>query len=182
MRAELHSLLLAIPVALWPSTSAQACSCGGRAFTVWPPDGATGVALDAPIVVAGSDLAVVETVLTAEDGSEVELVEKGQLAMGQFDCVNHGYLFLAPRELLQPQRKYVLLAQGGAFNPLLAGVAPRPVSFVTGSALRDPREQGGPPRRSTRFPSEPGRLRGAVRGFHGNLDLTPEKGRARRGG
>jgi hypothetical protein len=131
-------LLLALSCALSASGTAGACSCGGGAAPVWPPDGATAVALDAPIVVAGSDLAVTETTLTADDGTEIELVEQGRLEMGPSDCVNHHYLFLAPRELLQPQRSYVLFAQGGDWNPLLSGLAPRPVSFVTGSALRDP--------------------------------------------
>ena len=138
MRAQFVGLLLAIPLALSVSGTAHACSCVGGSYPVWPPDGATEVALDAPIVVATSDLAAVETKLTADDGSEIKLVEKGRLEMGRTDCVNHHYLFLTPREPLQPQRKYILLAQGGVFNPLLAGAAPRPVSFVTGNALRDP--------------------------------------------
>lgn len=138
MRHALVALLIAIPIAVLGSAPAHACSCVGGSSPVWPPDGAADIPLDAPIVVATSDLTQVETKLAADDGSEVELVERGRLALGQTDCVNDHYLFLTPAEPLQPQRRYVVLAQGGAWNPLIAGaLAPQSATFVTGNALRD---------------------------------------------
>jgi hypothetical protein len=136
MRPLAACLLLTVPLALLPGAPAQACSCSSNyAVPVWPLDGATGVPLDAPLIVATTDLAPLQTQLVADDGTPVPLAERGRLEWGDFSCSNARYLFVAPAQPLAPNRSY-------HFSATLAGVE-RPtgksaeLSFVSGTSLRD---------------------------------------------
>ena len=137
MRLLVGCLLLTTPIVLLRGAPAQACSCSsGYAVPLWPRDGATAVSLDAPLVVAATDLAGVTAQLVADDGTPVELVERGRLALGDLSCVNARYLFVAPAQPLPPNRSYLFrVTVDGAEHP--TGI-PAHLSFVTGTTLRDP--------------------------------------------
>jgi hypothetical protein len=129
--AILASATLALLLA-WPG-AARACSCSGeRAIPLWPVDGAQGVPVDTPVLVAAS----------ATRGLRVELRELGGAALdvevvraldGPGGCED-GVVFLKARQDLAAERYYTLTAVfDGPRGPATPSV------FRTGAGRRAPR-------------------------------------------
>jgi hypothetical protein len=101
----------------------------------WPRAGAVEVELDAPLVIASYGTDRVRATLTAEDGSEVPLLQRNRLAAGASGCANDDYWFLTPAAPLAPHTQHTLHVANADTRGLLNIVGPD-VSFFTGAALR----------------------------------------------
>lgn len=138
-RMRLRGMLWALAgsaVAVGWSGPARACSCASEAmYIAWPRPDTQPVVLNTSVVLAGYGVSKPRVTLTAEDGTQVPLVERGHQSTAAIACAFSDYWFLAPAAPLALHTRYTLHAENPNPQSFYA-VTPDNVSFVTGESLR----------------------------------------------